>query len=230
MDPLREWLIAVLVAVGGLVLLLLRAVLVRAVERATEEAITRRLQPDVLARELEKVRGIERQELRFTAYGQLWAALGPTAIYVDSTLDRATVRNLSQSLSTWYFTPTGGLFLTTPTRELYFTLQDLLRAVGSQPDWTAERPLAEPKDVFRDLLAEHGLRRAMALLGDLEPARLVAWPPADVLDRIHGWREDVEDLPRHWQRLSPEQRFCVVQQVASVLRTGLAADVESRLR
>jgi hypothetical protein len=228
-DALREWLIVALLAAGGLALVLLRRGLEGTVDGAVKEAVDRRIQPAVLARELEKVRGSARQELRFTAYGGLWAAMRPTAIYLDSPLDRTTVRDLTRSLSDWYFSPAGGLFLTAPARDLYFTLQNLLGAVGSAPDWVAERS-TEPKEVFRRLLVKHDLPRALELLDDLEPSSLAAMPPDHVLRRIAGWREDVGTLPARWPELTPEERFSVIQQVASALRTGLSADVESRLR
>lgn len=55
------------------------------------------------------------------------------------------------------------------------------------------------------------------------------WPEG-VVAGIEEWKSDIRKIPDLWMELSGAQRFSVVQQVASVLRSGLSADVESRLR
>jgi hypothetical protein len=45
-----------------------------------------------------------------------------------------------------------------------------------------------------------------------------------------AWRSDVGKLAIGWTEIDGNDRFAVLQQVSSTLRTGLANDVESRLR
>src|SRR5712691_1375298 len=103
-----------------------------------------------LAQELEKTRGIERQESRFKSYGGLWKELRPLAIYDPDIVDRLTAEALSKKLSDWYFSESGGFLLTQPVRHFYFALQDLLRVIAKSDDWTADRsvPPEELPDRF----------------------------------------------------------------------------------
>ena len=65
-------------------------------------------------------------------------------------------------------------------------------------------------------------------MAELDRADVREWPPNQ--DFGKDWRSDVKKLAASWDDLSPRQRFLVLQQVASVLRTVLVNDVESRLR
>jgi hypothetical protein len=42
--------------------------------------------------------------------------------------------------------------------------------------------------------------------------------------------QDVVKLASRWEEFDDEERFAVLQRAASMLRTGLTNDVESRLR
>ncbi len=44
------------------------------------------------------------------------------------------------------------------------------------------------------------------------------------------WRKDIKKLAAQWSELDERERFAVIQQIGSVLRTILANDVESRMR
>jgi hypothetical protein len=100
---------------GAYVLLLLRTGSQAAVKATAEEAAKSVLRqvtwPAELARELQKSRGLERQELRFKSYGALWKELRPLAIYDENRIDSNAVRDLSSKLSDWYFSEVEVCFL-----------------------------------------------------------------------------------------------------------------------
>jgi hypothetical protein len=197
-------------------------------DQATE-SVTRRNWPRALARELERLRGTERQERRFISYGKLWAEMRPLAIYGTSRIDGEAMSGMSTKLSDWYFSETGGLMLTRHNRDLYFALQDLVSAVAEKPEWQAER-IRRPRPLFEGILQARGLAEGKALLDHLDGVDVERWPEALEDDTVAAWRPVVEQLAEAWEELDPRERFAVLQQVCSVLRTGLTYDVESRLR
>jgi hypothetical protein len=225
------------VTVGGYLLRLGKTGLEEGVKasakKGAEVAIENYNWPQKLSQELQKVRGAERQELRFKAYGLLWSKQRPLAIYDHSVLDGAAAKKLSAELSDWYFNEDGGLLLTRHVRDFYFALQDLLRSAGAQ-EWRAERSPEAPREMFTGLLAREGLLGAQDALeyltgpdgAGVDPNE---WPgPAASLAK--RWRQDIARLATRWDRLQPAERFAVLQQVASTLRTSMVNDVESRLR
>jgi hypothetical protein len=173
--------------------------------------------------------GVHRQELRFASYGKLWSAMRPLAIYDESPINRDTMKELSTSLSDWYFSETGGLMLTRHNRDLYFALQDLVRAVASGDPWEAER-IDDPKGRFEEFLLRRDLNSGLELIRHLEEATPKAWPSDDLLRMTGAWRKAVGEMARGWAEMDGYDRFAALQQVSSVLRTGLTNDVESRLR
>lgn len=218
-----------LIAVGLLLWRLFGSAAEQTVTRHVGELMTELNRASALARELEKTRGTERQELRFTSYGKLWAEMRPLAIYDDSPIDQTTIGEMSKNLIGWYFSEQGGLMLTSHNRDLYFALQDLVSAVADQPDWKGER-MREPRAPFLTVLDRRELTAARALvehLGDVDSSR---WPSEDIETLAREWRKDVAELVEEWTELDGKERFAVLQQVASVLRTGLTYDIESRLR
>ena len=221
------------VAVVGVGLLLWRSFQAGAEQFAKDQAseLNRELNRAAsLARQLEQTRGTERQELRFTSYGLLWAKMRALAIYDESPVNRETMQEMSKELSDWYFSANGGLMLTTHNRALYFALQDLVSRAGSAPtDWAAERK-ADTREVFEAVLEQRGLENARALLKHHDDAGPQDWPSADLEDTARAWGQDVGNLATGWGEIDASQRFAVLQQVSSVLRTGLTYDVESRLR
>src|SRR4051794_5196153 len=181
-----------LVAIGALLWRLFGSAADRAVTGQVDELITELNRASALARELEKTRGTERQELRFTSYGTLWAEMRPLAIYDDSAVDRTTMGDLSEKLSQWYFSEKGGLMLTSHNRDLYFALQDLLSSVANQESWKGERMRA-PKESFLAVLDRQKLTRARALVDHLAHIDVSTWP-GDVEALTRGWHEDVNKL------------------------------------
>jgi hypothetical protein len=183
-----------------------------------------------LARQLEQTRGIERQELRFTSYGKLWAEMRPLAIYDESPVNRDKVKEMSKKLSDWYFSPDGGLLLTSHNRDLYFALQGLVSDVGATTeDWHAER-ISDPAVRLRAILERRTLDGARALLDHLDGVAPADWPTPELEQLARAWRRDLVMLASGWSGMNAAERFAVLQQACSVLRTGLTYDVESRLR
>lgn len=223
---------AALIAVGLVLWRLVGAGAEHATKSQVDEVMAELHRASALARELEKTRGTERQELRFEAYGTLWAAMRPLAIYDDTPITAGKLASMSNELSNWYFSEKGGLLLTTHNRDLYFALQRLLRAVSAKPDWQARR-IDKPKDVFRAVIGVGRLNLAAAqtLSECLESVKVSEWPPSELEKIAHDWdTKDVGALANQWDELEDGERFAVLQQTASMLRTGLANDVESRLR
>ena len=187
-----------------------------------------------LSQELEKARGTERQELRFKSYAHLWHELRPLAIYDAAPFDRKMTAKLSVDLSNWYFSLDGGLMLTTPVRDLYFALQDLLHAISSESvaPWQGERA-PDPKHAFEAVAQRMGLGAVLSFLGYLKSAHpelaLSSWP-RNVEPMTRAWGDDLKRLAGQWAALAPFEQFAALQQAGSVLRTAMTCDVESRLR
>jgi hypothetical protein len=135
---MEVWIAALIAAVTGF-LGVVWATVQAASTRAVESAIDNANWSTKLGQELEKTRGVARQELRFQSYDRLWTALKPLALYSDEKVDRARIEKLSKDLSDWYFSALGGMYMTPHVREYYFALQDLLAAAARFPDWTATR-------------------------------------------------------------------------------------------
>jgi hypothetical protein len=72
-------------AATAYMLFLLKTAAKTTAEETAKAVIQQLVWPEELARELQKSRGVERQELRFKSYGALWKELRPLAIY-DSTM------------------------------------------------------------------------------------------------------------------------------------------------
>ena len=223
------WATAALIAVGVLFWRLVGAGAEHATKAQVDEVMAKLNRQSVLARELETTRGTERQELRFESYGSLWALMRPLAIYDKSPISAEDMARLSLQFTDWYFSEKGGLMLTSHNRDLYFALQDLVEAVGSKPDWQANR-IGKPKDAFQAVVERLGLAGAQELVKLLDEVNVSEWPPSDLVEVASGWRKDVVALANRWGELDEPERFAVLQQAASMLRTGLTYDVESRLR
>jgi hypothetical protein len=223
-------LVAVALAVGVVVWRSFSSAAEEAAKAQATEIVNQRNWAAALARELEQIRGTERQELRFTSYGKLWAQMRPLAIYDDSPINRETMKDMSKKLSDWYFSDDGGLMLTSHNRDLYFALQDLVSGVAKAGmEWEAERIL-DPRETFKAVLERRGLTRAQGLIEHLDKTGPKNWPTEDVEELARAWRKDVANLATGWVQIDSRERFAVLQQVSSVLRTGLTKDVESRLR
>jgi len=222
-----------LLTIGGFVLMLTRRGLIAGVDSGVKAAVANAVDninwPNELTQALERARGVERQELRYKSYGELWARLRPLARYGTEPISRETVRELSKALSDWYFSPCGGLLLTRQTRSFYFAIQDLLQEVSnSAEDWVVQPSEDEPRRVFRKLLEKKGLHQAIAVQDYLDERAFGEWEKTG--DRYGSdWRTDVQKLARSWQDMEEKERYWTLQQVGSVLRTSLTNDVESRI-
>jgi hypothetical protein len=187
--------------------------------------------PREFRRELQKIRGKERQELRFKSYGALWKELRPLAVYDTTPLDRQAAGTLSLKLTDWYFSDCGGLFLTPEARDFYFTLQGLLQMASRSPEsWSADR-LESPEmaqKIFRELLTTKDAGGAIDVLDYFGKGDNEQWRETGSL---HGktWKEEMRKIGKEWGALDGRQRFAVLQQLGSKLRSSLSNDLESRM-
>jgi hypothetical protein len=232
LNVILNLLILVLVALWGYVLMATKAAVKTSAEEAAKAAIRELQWPLELARELQKTRGVERQELRFKSYGALWKELRPLAIYDETVINKKTVGELSAKLSDWYFSECGGLLLTPQAREFYFALQDLLRATSRVPgEWSATRS-KEPEGAhyrtFRMALEARDSNEAISVLNYFSEGKFEDWQEK-ASDLGKKWRKGIIDLAAAWDKLDEGQRFASLQQVGSKLRTSLVTDLESRL-
>lgn len=166
---------------------------------------------------------------RFGAYDELWSRLRTLAAYTDELLSSETVRGLLKTLSDWYFSTNGGLFLTVRTRDFYFSLQDLLRVAAGIASWKCERRPDQPHETFRllvrDLLAEQTI--ANFQLADLEHPESLDPRVWRNLCRAIGSRH--ESMAHGNDPKLGDTVFVVLQQVSSFLRSNLADGLHSRL-
>jgi hypothetical protein len=225
-------LILILMALGGYVLMAARAAVKTSAEEAARAVIRELEWPAELARELQKTRGVERQELRFKSYGGLWKELRPLAIYDDADIDKEKVGDLSSKLSTWYFSECGGLLLTPQARDFYFSLQDLLRTASRVPEeWSAarfEEPEGGYKVAFRAVLDAKSTPGAISVLDYFSEGKFENWQE-EASDLGKKWKEGIKKVAAAWNELNEKERFATLQQVGSKLRTSLVTDLESRL-
>lgn len=222
-----------LVGAGGYALYLVKEA-VKTTAEETAKATIRELQwPMELARELQKARGVERQELRYQSYGALWGKLRPLAIYDEAAINRATIRALSTELSNWYFSACGGLLLTRQARDFYFALQDLLRTTSDLPeDWSIDRAGvsgSDPMIVLREVLKQTDQLEASSVLDYFSEGVFDDWQNR-APELATNWRTGIKQVAAAWTDLNKTQRFAVLQQTGSILRTSLTTDLESRLR
>ena len=227
-----------LLALGGYLLKLFGSATKTAIDssaEATVKAIIQQRQwPAELTRELQKTRGVERQELRYKSYGALWATLRPLAIYDESDFDEKKAEALSRELSKWYFSECGGLLLTSQARGFYFALQDLLRIIKSKgpTEWHADRSEAsagEQSDLLHKILKKHRASKASEVLDYFSTDAFDDWQERG-RDLGKTWKEGITILAEHWDKLDKKERFVILQQVGSKLRSSLVIDLESRLR
>jgi hypothetical protein len=227
----------VLLAIGGYLLYLLRTGTEAAIKTSAEEAAKATIQqlrwPAELAQELQKTRGVERQELRFKSYGSLWKELRPLAVYDATPISRSVVGSMSSKLSDWYFSESGGLLLTPQARDFYFALQDLLRATSKfSEEWDADRSeesVGNQQEVFRDVLSNNSAKEGNKVLDYFSDSNFEDWH-IEAIKQGKMWRASVNQVAASWSKLDARQRFATLQQVGSILRTCLVNDLESRLR
>jgi hypothetical protein len=226
----------VLLGLGGYLLVLFKTGAEAAIKASAEEGVRAAIRElewsKVLARELQKSRGVERQGLRFKSYGGLWKELRPLAIYDPAAIDNKAAGDLLTKLSTWYFSECGGLLLTPQSRDFYFALQDLLRVISNIPDWRADRSdeVAGSADgILREVLKAKNAIDAISVLDYFSSSSFEDWDSKGV-DLGKVWRRAIRGLGAAWGELTERQRFVTLQQAGSRLRTSLVNDLESRER
>lgn len=237
LNEILQVLTLILLAIGGYGLVLLKAGTEAAVKTTAEEAAKATIEklkwPGELARELQKTRGIERQELRFKSYGALWKELRPLAIYEATAINKEVAVDLSSKLSDWYFSECGGLLLTPQARDFYFALQDLLRVTSKVPEnWSVDRPKetgGSEQEIFREVLKARNADEAIIAMEYISSGSLEDWQNK-AAGHATNWRNGIKDVAAAWNELDDRQRFATLQQVGSVLRTSLVNDLESRVR
>ena len=190
-----------LLAAGGYALNLLRtgseAFVKTTAEEAAKAAIEKLKWPAELARELQKTRGVERQELRFKSYGALWKELRPLAIYDVTTISKKDVGDMLPKLSNWYFSACGGLLLTPQARDFYFALQDLLRATSNSPDdWEVVRPQESgenERDLFKAVVRAKGTTEAVSAFEYIKSDALDEWQTL-APGHAQNWRKRINAI------------------------------------
>jgi hypothetical protein len=173
-------------------------------------------------------RGEERQSLRLMAYGELWSVMRPLALYGGrGDFDSRDAASLSSKLSDWYFSEHGGFLLTTPLRTFYFAFQDLLRAVERTADWYAVRPTDPDGAMMQEEFTKLS-RDADRVYQYLDTGGAPDWTGPSTNRIAKLWGRLLKEVVARTD-LDEQTRFVVLQQGASVLRTAMTRDVESRL-
>ena len=168
---------------------------------------------------------------RIESYAKLWSKMEPLAIYDGNNFDAGASKALYAELSKWYFSESGGLFLTSRTRELYFTLQNFLVAISDLEDWICLKRPKDPKVMFISLLASEKLTNgARSQIADI-----INNGNLEAID-TQEWNSTIEAVLNHLvsQVKSNEDHigdliFASAQQISSILRTNLTFEVRSRL-
>ena len=98
-------------------------------------------------------------------------------------------------------------------------------------EWQATEGAGDGRDTLRNVLRRFKLQGALATLEYFDGARFDNWSDM-ALDRGIAWKSDLAVLAEEPNRLAlpPGERFAVLQQAGSMLRSSLTADIESRLR
>lgn len=230
---------AVVVAVLGYLFARFKDGVDTAVKTSAEEGVKATMKeitwPADLAKELQKTRGVARQELRYKSYAKLWSQLRPLAIYDSTLINKESIENLSLDLSNWYFSEDGGLLLTPQARDFYFALQDLLRTVAKTPrEWYADRSEETQGDLKKEfiaLLTDLQIQDAVEViqaLDEFSTAKRKGWQD-QAPDLGDKWRTAIKKVVTCWDEVNDRQRFVIIQQVGSILRTSLTTDLDSRL-
>lgn|GEM_PF-1984534 len=140
---------------------------------------------------------------RIDAYRELWKQLQPLARYArPARLTPARLVMLSINLRRWYF-ETGGLFLSTESRDRYFDLQKGIKVVFKQH-------------------AKFDLKVVEGLVEEL-PASPPGSPP-----EVRVLSSPLAPPPEVWAGAITETEFGTLQKLGSALRTALSNDVGTR--
>ena len=197
-----------LVVLGGL-FVLFRMAAQAAAKTGAEEAtkiLFRKLEwPELLARELQKSRGLARQDFRFKSYAALWQELRPLAIYDPTILDKQAAGELSKKLTDWYFSEYGGLLLTPQAQPFYFALQDLLSVTsGIAAEWRADRSESSAGDaamVLGRIFKAQNANDASDVLEYFSASVFKDWEQKGI-DLGKTWGDAIKALAKVWTELN----------------------------
>lgn len=153
--------------------------------------------------------------------------LRPLAIYTNEKLKPENINELSNDLSDWYFSNCGGLLITERVRSFYFELQKLLQLAATL-EWECTHRPSDPKAIFSQFV--ENIRQSKHQLKPIDLESIASIKTKD-------WRELCVDISEELQKKSSEKDpkineliFSVLQQAASVLRTTLADELDTRLK
>jgi len=166
---------------------------------------------------------------RVAAYQSLWSMMRPLAIYSGEKFDSKLAGELYEELSGWYFSETGGLFLTKTSREFYFTLQKYLKTITNLDGWECANRPENPKKVFTDFL--------MKLSDDSSDIKhVIAHLKQPEIINLKKWRSSYNIIIKEINLLvgkldvhAGDIIFASAQQFSSILRTNLTHEVRSRI-
>lgn len=123
-----------------------------------------------IRRELETQYDLTLRSERLAAYRQLWRLLEPLAKYMrPAPVTDKALETLAGNLRRWYF-HTGGIFLSTSSREAYFALLDELSLRRALSNGGHDEV---PLEVFQRLRTK-GSRLRTALAADVQTRRASA--------------------------------------------------------
>jgi hypothetical protein len=162
---------------------------------------------------------------RLEAYGLLWHAMKPIAIYGQGEFQPDDLRRLREALASWYFSAAGGLFLTERARTFYFGLQNLLANLSSTV-WSCDRRPDNPRAIFVEILRHVGGDGTSRISADLDHP--IKWAAEDWTETCEAVEVHLRSQIIHGTPAAGGEIFAAVQQISSALRTILVADVGSR--
>ena len=145
------------------------------------------------------------RDLRISAYKELWEHLGKLAKYGrPEALSKSEAQTLRDSLRTWYF-HTGGLVLSSSTRQDYFTMLDALELLIGRP----ENIISDQDDEFLRIL---GSRLRTAMTRDVGTRRTFIFrgDPEREEPRLHK-RTYLEDGGSRALEISPKRRLSLAR-------------------
>jgi hypothetical protein len=166
---------------------------------------------------------------RFTAYGRLWMRMQSLAVYTPDSFNAAAAGSTSINLTEWYFSASGGLFLTEKARDFYFALQETLRSFSTA---TALQSAAhvDGRATFCQLLQHEAVATTYrGCINDYINEQPEKMPRQDWLHLCRKLRAIILDELVKDPSWGSTLAFCMVQQVSSTLRTQLAHELQTRL-
>lgn len=168
---------------------------------------------------------------RGAAYASLWSKMEPLAIYSSLKFDPEKSKELFVALSAWYFSETGGLFLTNRTRDFYLSLQSFLQSIANMSDWVCLQRPEDTDKLFMTILEEmaEGRTDVKQVLESLKEGQVEKIDAENWKSSCKLVLEYLSELVQKSDAQSGNLIFASVQQISSILRTSLTHEVHSRL-